>query len=162
MRACLALLLIVLSAESRAALLVNNGAAVEADLGLRYNYAQYTIYDQFVLAERSVLTSVEWSQFDEVLQYTGSTISFFSGLPTSDTLIGSFEVVASRLANGLDVVTDKAGNVAGFDYLADVRLVLAAGEYLIGVHNHVTWRTDLDGELSRDAAVDTRVLPDHR
>ena len=117
--------------------IVNNGAAVEADLGLRYNYAQYTIYDQFVLSERTLLTGVGWSQFDEALTYSGSTISIYDGPPSETTLIASFDVVASRLPNGLTVVTDKAGPVTGYDYFATVKKNLGPGEYLIGIHNDV-------------------------
>lgn len=138
MRLLVIALALLLPAHAWPALIISNGAAVEADLGLRYNFAQYTIYDQFVLSGRTMLTGVEWSQFDEAILYQGSTLSFFSGLPGSSTLIRSFDLIGSRLANGLDVVTDKATDVIGYDYFADFRLMLGPGEYFLGIHNDVS------------------------
>ena len=67
----------------------NNGAPVEQDLGLRYNYAQYTVFDQFVVAQRTHVTGILWSQFDEVLSYDGSTITIYDGLPAPSTLVAT-------------------------------------------------------------------------
>ena len=121
--------------------LFDNGTVVEADLGLRFNFGDHTVYDDFVLTADSTITGFEWSQFDEPVTYTDTILTLFDGLPTPSSHIATFAVVATRNSNGLMLMTDKvtSGEVFGFDYLVDgLSTPLSAGTYYLGIYNNVS------------------------
>jgi hypothetical protein len=121
--------------------LYDNGSVIEADLGIRFNYNQWSVYDDFVLSEDSTVSGFAWSQFDELVVYENSVISVYSGLPTPSTLITTIAVEALRVSNGLMLSTNKvpSGLVHGFDYLVDgLSLELPAGTYYLGIWNAVS------------------------
>ena len=123
-----------------AAILYSNGTVVEADATLRFNSDDHVVYDDFNLNVDSVITGFEWSQFDEQVDYIGTVLTLFNGLPAPSSHIATFVVVATRTSNGLAVNTVHLGGaeVFGFNYLADdLSMSLPAGRYYLGVWNDI-------------------------
>jgi hypothetical protein len=128
----------------RASIEFDNGDPVEQNLGLRFNYSIYTVFDNFFLNSDTTVKGFRWSQFDEAnVSYAGSTLMLFNGLPTPSSLILSLDVDAFRSANGLMLSTDSlpldSDYVFGFDYLvSDLSISLPSGTYWLGIHNDVS------------------------
>ncbi len=128
------------SAQAVPTVLYDNGPVIEADLGLRFNFGNWSIFDDFTLTGDSVISGFEWSQFDEPLTYENTVLTLFDGLPTPSSLIATFNVVASRASNGLALTTDKvsSGELFGIDYFVDgIGQFLSAGNYYLGIYNNV-------------------------
>ncbi len=135
--------------SSAAELLYDNGAVVEADLGIKFNYNQWSVYDGFVISEDSIITGFEWSQFDEgAVNYSSTVLVLFNNVPTPSSLLTSFNPIATRTSNRLMLETNKvpSGEVFGFDYLVDgLNLNLPAGTYYLGIWNDVSGGATLIG-----------------
>lgn len=138
----LAVLLLGAPALAGTVTLHDNGDVVEADLGLRFNYGGYSIYDDFELTQDSTICGFSWSQFDESgVSYSSTILTLFSGLPTPSNHIATFSVAATRASNGLSLSTDKveSGEVDGFDYtVTGLSTTLSAGTYYLGIYSHVS------------------------
>ena len=68
---------------SNGATLFDNGPTLEANLDLRFNVDDDSVYDDFVLQEDSIITGFEWSQFEaEVVGYSSTELTIWNGTPT--------------------------------------------------------------------------------
>ena len=84
-----------------------------------------------------MITGLGWSQYDEdSLTYFGTSLSFYTALGTAPLI--TFDISASRIANGLNGVTQKLTDpFTGYDYFAFLDFVLDPGTYFVGIQNDI-------------------------
>jgi len=85
----LGLMCLPVSADTE--VLFDNGPVVEQDLGLRFNFDDDSIYDDFTLTSDSIVTGFGWSQFEENAIYPNTVLTLFNGVPKPSTLIAQFD-----------------------------------------------------------------------
>ena len=102
-------------------ILRNNGCSSSDDDG-NCNDGQ-TIYDQFVLGGDSVVTGFEWHQTEQKPEnYLGTRLTIGRGVPSPDSLLHTFQVIADRSLTPM-------ASVSGLG------IELAAGTYWLGISN---------------------------
>jgi len=120
-------------AEGRAApILFDNGASS----GPQSNYANMLsqrLFENFTLAQDSVVTDITWQQHDERgSTYRNTEVLIFSGLPFSDAPLFSATLVATVTPNATGTIFAKWD---GFDYsLSGLSIALSAGTYWLGLN----------------------------
>ncbi len=129
----LALCILGLSTLS-AATIFDNGAYSGDQVG-RFNGPNWTMFEDFTLLAPATVDGLWWQQHDSGVQsgFT-TTIAFFDGTPSAGTLITTYDLVATRTANGLPVLFS---GYAGYDYsVSGLNLPLSAGTYYFSIFNN--------------------------
>lgn len=102
---------------------------------------RFTIYDQFALANMSVITGFEWHQTEQQPQnYMGTLLTIGTGTPSDEAPLFTFLVVADRV---LTLIPDSDsrfeslpnGSFEALTTVSSLNIDLDAGIYWLGIHN---------------------------
>ena len=96
----------------------------------------FTIYEDFTLDSKSVITGIEWSQHEfSPSSYLRTNFSLYNDIPSDSSLLLRMSVIASRSLNN----TPMLGSDVGVDnVISGLSIELEAGTYWFGINNDVS------------------------
>jgi len=103
--------------------------------------SRFTMYDQFLLENESVITGIEWHQTEQNPDnYLGTLLTIGSGIPSVDSLLHTFLLIADRVLTPIPDDDPRFNSIpnGSFEALASVSeldILLAEGFYWLGIHN---------------------------
>lgn len=131
--ACVAVMVATVG-QVQAGVIFDNGSFSGGQVG-RFN-SGFTMYEDFTLDTSTTVTGFSWTQHDQPIVYSTTTLSIFDGLPSGGSLVFSNDIVASRTPNATPVLF---GSYSGFDYeISGLSLTLSPGTYFFGLRNNVS------------------------